>query len=348
MRDRGPATRLLLVYCGGTFGMRETGVGLAAQTDLGDVLSALVDASSRRHGRPVDWRLAVPRSVIDSAAAGHGTALEIADLIRERVAEGISDGPVQAVIVVHGTDTLAHSAAQTAFALADLAIPIVFTGAQRPIGTPASDAERNFDDAFREAMSGGEPGVRLVFGGAALPACRAVKRSSEAFDAFVARRPAARPVDGVGAELAAALAACAHAAAPRVGMLTMVPGLPAELLQAALDAFPDGLVLECYGSGTGPLVGSVHLAALRRARDAGTPVLAITRCEDGAVDLPRYAVGAAMAAVGVIGGHDLTAEAAIAKLRALRRAGLSGAELRSALDRNLVGEQQRRVPAAAG
>lgn len=341
MRDRTRSPRLLLVYCGGTFGMHETGDGLAAQADLGDVLSGLVDAWARRHGYPVDWRLAVPRSVIDSAEATHGTALEIADLIRERVAEGISGGAVQAVVVVHGTDTLAHSAAQAAFALADLAIPIVFTGAQRPIGIPGSDAERNFDDAFREALSGEEPGVRLVFGGAAMPACRAVKRSSEAFDAFIARRPAARPVDGVGSELAAALAACAHAPAPRVGMLTMVPGLPAELLGAALDAFPEGLVLECYGSGTGPLVGPAHLEALRRARDSGTPVVAITRCEDGAVDLPRYAVGAAIAAAGVIGGHDLTAEAAIAKLRALRRAGLVGAALRSALDRNLVGEQQR-------
>ena len=332
--------RLLLVYCGGTFGMQESGHGLEAQADLDPVLAGLVGRAARQLGRSAVWLLAEPRAIIDSAEAGHGTALEIADLIRERIAAAPEGDPFRAVLVVHGTDTLAHSAAQSAFALADLAIPIVFTGSQRPIGSEASDAERNFSDAFVEAMTTDEPGVRIAFGGAVLPAVRAVKRSSEADDGFAAQRPLAAQASGVDRDLRGALAEAAGAEPPRVGMLAMVPGLPAALLSAGLDAFPDGLVLECYGAGTAPLSGAAPLAVLRDARDRGIPVLAITRCEDGAVDLPRYAVGAALADAGVIGGSDLTAEAAIAKLRALRRAGYAGERLRDLLRVNLVGEQR--------
>lgn len=337
--------RLLVVYCGGTFGMRESGHGLAAQTEFGAELAALVREAEREIGRTVVWELAEPAEIIDSAEAGHGTALEIADIVRERaVAAAVAGSPLVGALVVHGTDTLAHSAAQAAFACADLALPIVFTGAQHPLGTAGGDAGTNFANAFAEATAGGAAGVRIVFGGRSLPAVRAVKRSSEADEAFDARRPL-----GEGATLpdraAAALAGAARSAAPRVGMLSAVPGLPPKLLEAAIDAFPDGLVLECYGAGTAPFSGERAREVLHAARERGVPILAITRCDDGAVDLQRYAVGSVLADAGVIGGADLTAEAAIAKLRALVRAGFSGAQLRALLGENLIGEQR---PAAAG
>ncbi|PRI10726.1 asparaginase domain-containing protein [Leucobacter massiliensis] len=334
------AERLLLVYCGGTFGMRDSGRGLVAQRDLGGVLGELVRECSAQRSRDVDWELAQPPEIIDSAEAGHGTALSIADLIRERLGSADRAGsPFAGVLVVHGTDTLAHAAAQAAFALADLRTPVVYTGAMHPLGTPGGDAERNFARAFAAALAGGGPGVRLVFGSADLPAVRAVKRSSEADEAFAATRPLAEPTTSVPG-LAAALAGAAGAIPPRVGMLTAVPGLPPALVEAALLAFPDGLVLECYGAGTAPLSGRDAREVLLGARDRGTPVLAITRCAHGAVELQRYAVGAALAEAGVIGGSDLTAEAAIAKLRALLRAGYTGERLALLLRLNLVGEQR--------
>lgn len=346
MTEHNATDRLLLVYCGGTFGMLNSGRGLEAQTDLTGQLTALVADGADRVGRPVAWELAQPQRIIDSAEAGHDTGLEIADLIRQHLA---ADPTFGGVLVVHGTDTLAHNAAQAAFALLDLDTPIVFTGAQHPLGTPGGDAEQNFADAYAAAVSGAEPGVRLVFGGHSLPAVRSAKRSSEADDGFWAPRDLGTP-RAADPELAAAgvtstglaesLVAAAGQPAPRVGMLTVVPGLPHELVEAALTAFPAGLVLECYGAGTAPLSGGATVEVLRAAQDRGTPVVAITRCVDGAVDLPRYAVGAQLAEAGVVGGSDLTAEAAISKLRALVRAGFSGAELTSLLRLNLIGEQR--------
>ncbi|GAA2180625.1 asparaginase [Leucobacter tardus] len=333
--------RLLLVYCGGTFGMRSSDAGLVVGEDLESELTALMRAASLRRGAPFAWALAMPDRIIDSAAADHGTALEIADLIRDRCREAEQqERPFDGAVVVHGTDTLAHSAAQTAFALADLTISIVFTGAQRPLGVDGTDAERNFMDACDAALDRVGSGVSIAFGGRVLPAVRAVKRSSERDDAFAARRPLESASAALPAETRAAIAGAAGAPGPQVGMLTAVPGLPSTLMRAALEAFPDGLVLECYGAGTAPFATSETLAVLRDAAERGTPILAVTRCEDGAVDLPRYAVGAALHEIGVIGGADLTAEAAIAKLRALRRAGYSGERLRALLQRNLIGEQR--------
>lgn len=334
-----PSTRrLLVVYCGGTFGMEDRGEGLEARTALDDAIAVLVRGASEPVGPHIEWELAKPQRIIDSAEADHGTALATADVIRDRCTASART-PFDAVLVVHGTDTLAHSAAENAFALADLETPIVFTGAQYPLGTPGGDAEQNFRDAFVAALREATPGVRIVFGGASLAAVRSVKRSSERFDAFVAHRAVADGASGITEALAAALAAAAHRDAPRVGLLTVVPGLPGALLTAALDAFSDGLVLECYGAGTAPLTSRTALGILSDAVQAGTPVLAITRCEDGRVDLSRYAVGKAMERAGVIGGSDLTAEAAVAKLRTLRRCGYSGERLRRLLHRNLIGEQ---------
>ncbi len=334
-------SRLLLVYCGGTFGMRPSTAGLVARDDLDAELAELISAAGERRDAPFSCVLARPDRIIDSAAADHGTALEVADLIREQCRRADDAGaPFSGVTVVHGTDTLAHGAAQAAFALADLGTPIVFTGAQYPLGVAGGDAERNFQDACDAALDSGSTGVSIAFGGRVLPAVRAVKRSSEHADAFIARRPLEAGSAALPGDVPAALVAASGATAPRVGMLTAVPGLPTALVDAALDAFSDGLVLECYGAGTAPFATPETLAVIRDAGARGVPVLAISRCEDGAIDLSRYAVGAALRDAGVIGGADLTAEAAIAKLRALRRAGYSGERLRALLQQNLIGEQR--------
>ncbi len=47
------------------------------------------------------------------------------------------------IVVTHGTDTLAYSAAVATFAIGWLPIPIVFTAAQFPLGFPRSDADNN-------------------------------------------------------------------------------------------------------------------------------------------------------------------------------------------------------------
>lgn len=329
-----------VLYTGGTFGMTPTPRGLAPNPHLGEELTKLVERMRDDDAPAPRWAYHETSRAIDSAELQPAGMGRLADSIRDIVQDESPAG----VVVVHGTDTMAYSAAHAAFALADLDLPIVFTGAQLPLGAPDSDAEQNFSDAFDAVRHGAVSGVSIAFGGRMLPAVRAVKRSSESLDAFAAPRLRAPEAEGADEELRIALRAAIGRPAPRVGLVKVSPGLTSTQLRAVLEECPAGVVLECYGAGTAP-VGCGGLApVIRAAVDRGTAVVAVTQCEDGSVELSRYAVGSALADAGVLPGGNMTTEAALGKLGALLRAGLSGAGLAAALGRNLLGE---RTPSGA-
>ena len=65
----------------------------------------------------------------------------------------IHDKNNHGIIIGHGTDTMAYSAAALAFQLPEISNPIVFTGAQRSPDRPSSDAHLNLVGAAKTAMS---------------------------------------------------------------------------------------------------------------------------------------------------------------------------------------------------
>ena len=52
------------------------------------------------------------------------------------------------IVIIHGTDTMDRSASLTQKKLENLKVPVVFTGAMRPIGFEDSDAIQNFTEAL--------------------------------------------------------------------------------------------------------------------------------------------------------------------------------------------------------
>lgn len=327
---------LAILYTGGTFGMVPSPQGLIPNPHLRDEVEGLMAAARGSDGGPLAWTYSQTASAVDSAEMDCAALARLADQLREIIVVADPRG----VVVIHGSDTLAYSAAFAAFALADLPMPIVFTGAQRPIGAEDTDAVDNFALAVAAVDRDAPRGVHLAFGGSVLPAVRASKRSTESLRAFAAPRELAASPSGVDRRLADALRAASDRPAPRTGLVKVSPGLSAPQLLAALDECPAGIVLECYGSGTAPVVSAGLLEPIRAATARGTVVLAVTQCEDGPVVLDRYAVGSALADAGAIGGGDMTSEAALGKLGALARAGFTGAELRGFLETNLIGERR--------
>lgn len=328
---------MLVVYTGGTFGMFDNGQGLEAATDLETDLAEMVQIAQVATGvHP--WRYVALGEVIDSADADLDHALAIAALLREGAAQA------RGMVVVHGTDTLAYVASVSAFALRDLSIPIVFTGAQRSFRETGTDATSNFLAAY-EAASDGQAGVRIAFGGAILPAVRAVKRSSDEDAAFVDYRSASRRTLGVSTAHTHVPAASTtrsidrDSVRPSVGLLRVFPGFSAELLRAAIRLYPDGLVLECYGAGTAPMSSPGMYETVVDAVNARTPIVIVTQCQTGAVQLGRYAVGAKLHQAGAWSGGDLTAEAALAKLGVLAANDLDWEQRRLTFAENLVGER---------
>jgi L-asparaginase len=319
------APRIGVLYTGGTIGMQPHAGTLAPSAALADSLQATLQAL---HGKALQWRIAALAPPIDSAGATPATWHAMADAIL-----ALADAGCDGVLVLHGTDTLAHSAAAMAFLLQGLPIPVVFTGSMLPAIAPHSDAWPNVRGAVAALREPRAMGVRLYFAGRTLSAVRSSKRRSEGFDTF-AERAAGPVVDRV----AAPWSLRQRWQPQRVALLTLHPGFAPELLDALPHAGIVGCVLACYGSGTAPTGDAAFVGALARAHRAGVVLLAVSQCPDGRVQMDSYEASRRLRDADVVDGGGMTAEAALGKLHVLLAAGLRGDGCERWLRQDLCGE----------
>lgn len=103
-------------------------------------------------------------------------SLEMGASDRETILDAVhrQSEQVDAVIVVHGTDTLCRTSRLLAEKLTDLSVPVVVTGAMVPHACAGSDARQNMSQAIM-ACRLLAPGVHVVFHGRALDGGRATK-----------------------------------------------------------------------------------------------------------------------------------------------------------------------------
>lgn len=93
---------------------------------------------------------------IDSLDMTNADRAKIGDKIRELSFEG------HPVVVLHGTDTMQETAEQVHKELSDIKIPVVFTGAMKPLGFEDSDALQNVTEALFAAQII-SPGIYISF-----------------------------------------------------------------------------------------------------------------------------------------------------------------------------------------
>ncbi|MBF8776650.1 asparaginase [Pseudomonas fulva] len=322
---------LLVLYTGGTIGMLETPEGLAPsggfESRMRDHFAMMADAPE------VTWTLQELDPLLDSANMQQHNWLAMRDAIVDAVRVRGHD----AVLVLHGTDTLAYSAAALSFLLLGLPVPILLTGSMLPAGAPGSDAWDNLCGALRQFDHPLEAGVQLYFAGKLLHGCRASKLRSEAFDAFAAL-PRHRQSEHV-APLPAHLGYQQPRQRVNLAVVPVFPGLQAGHLEALLGSGVQGLLLECYGSGTGPSDDQALLDTLRAARQRGVMLVAISQCPEGDVVFDTYAAGSRLRAAGLVSGGGMTREAALGKMFALLGAGLDVDEAEQWFALDLCGER---------
>lgn len=322
---------LLVLYTGGTIGMLETPEGLAPsggfESRMRDHFAMMADAPE------VTWTLQELDPLLDSANMQQHNWLAMRDAIVDAVRVRGHD----AVLVLHGTDTLAYSAAALSFLLLGLPVPILLTGSMLPAGAPGSDAWDNLCGALRQFDHPLEAGVQLYFAGKLLHGCRASKLRSEAFDAFAAL-PRHRQSEHV-APLPAHLGYQQPRQRVNLAVVPVFPGLQAGHLEALLGSSVQGLLLECYGSGTGPSDDQALLDTLRAARQRGVMLVAISQCPEGDVVFDTYAAGSRLRAAGLVSGGGMTREAALGKMFALLGAGLDVDEAEQWFALDLCGER---------
>jgi len=321
----------LVLYTGGTIGMQQSADGLVPASGFADRLRA----QQALHPQLIlpDWQFRELLPPIDSANMRQQNWLAMVAAIRAGIEEEGCDG----VLVLHGTDTLAYSAAALSFLLLGLAIPVVLTGAMLPAGAPGSDAWNNLFGALQALHAGVAPGVHLYFAGELMHGARASKLGTASLDAFGV--PARLRQGQRAAAIPAALDYHQQRQPVDLAVLPLYPGIQAAQVRALLGSGVQGALVECYGSGTGPADDTDLLQALRDAHQRGIVLAAVSQCPQGHVEFGLYAAGSQLAASGLVSGGGMTREAALGKLFALLGAGLSQADVEHWFALDLCGER---------
>ena len=321
--------RLLVLYTGGTIGMQMSADGLAPASGF-EARMRTQQASENASELP-QWSFRELLPLIDSANMNPGHWLAL----RDEIVTAVEAHGHDAVLVLHGTDTLAYSAAALSFLLLGLDVPVVLTGAMQPAGVAGGDAWPNLFGAMRALHRGVAPGVHLYFDGQLLHGARCSKLRSDAFDAFQVL-PRQRQAEHVG--ISALIDYRQARERVNLAVLPLHPALQASHLSSLIDSGVKGVLLECYGSGTGPAGDAELMAVLRDAHARGVVLAAISQCPQGHVQFGVYAAGSRLAEVGLVSCGGMTREAALGKLFALLGAGLTQAEVEHWLARDLCGE----------
>ena len=301
--------KVLVIATGGTIASAEEGSGLAPAL-TGEQLVAFVPEVAQVCDVEVSQVMNV-----DSTNMRPQGWLAIAAEVRRRYDD--FDG----FAVLHGTDTLAYTAAGLSYLVQGGSKPVVLTGSQLPMGDPGTDGKRNLLDAVRVACDDAAAGVMVAFGGKVISGTAARKvrtRSFEAFDSLnvpelgYVRDGRVEWADGAEAGGAASGVRFYDALNPRVAVLKITPGMDALVIDALRPAC-DALVVEAFGLGGIPEYDGITETLLAWV-DAGKTLVMTTQCPYEGADLGVYEVGRAFCdRPGVLTGGSATTEALLAK-----------------------------------
>ena len=331
--------RVYVAHTGGTIGMDRAKHGYC--TKPGYLQQQLLQMQELRHPSMPDVALHEFTPLLDSSNMTPREWVKIAHDISDHYDD--FDG----FVVLHGTDTMAYTASALPFMLGGLAKPVIITGSQIPLCEIRNDARENLITSLLIAANYDIPEVCLYFGGRLLRGCRSVKVSADGFAAFDSPNYPPLGTVGMSIEIEWHLVRRSNTAenlhvvdvgSPVVSALRLFPGISPDLLRNVLRPPLQGLVLEAYGVGNGPDQDAGFLAALSEATARGVVIVDCTQCLQGTVSINEYAAGTALSRAGVISGHDMTTEAALAKLYYLFSRGESPDEVKSSMQDDLCGE----------
>ncbi len=303
--------RVLIIATGGTIASTSDGAGLtptatgrelADKVPLLDTLAELdfvqpmnIDSTNMR---PRDWQ-AIRDVIVDAYDAYDG------------------------FVVLHGTDTMAYTAAALSYLIQDSEKPIVLTGSQQPMASPFTDAKLNLYQSVLYAADEGSRDVSVVFSGKVIAGTRAHKQRTMSFNAFTSMNyPSLAYIRND--RVVRAGAGMATEAAPRTGaapavyqglderviVLKLTPELQPSIFELLKRDY-DAVILETFGIGGIP---DMMRDAIFGWVESGRTLVVTTQVPEEGLDLGVYEVGRAFAEnPGILKGDDMTTEALVAK-----------------------------------
>jgi glutamyl-tRNA(Gln) amidotransferase subunit D len=236
----------------------------------------------------------------------------------------------EGVVIAHGTDTLAYTAAALSFALQNLPGPVILTGSQRSSDRPSSDAALNLTAAVITAVQG--PIAEVVVAMHRYPddTSVALYPGTQVRKCHTSRRDAFKPInaDLIGEVRDGHVRILVDKSSyhprdktrqlrlqpkfdPKVALVKTTPGLMGDRIDTLIDKGYHGIVIEGTGLGHAP---KAIFDAIERARVEKIPVVMTSQCIWGRVQMRVYRTGVELVQRGVIPGEDMIAETAYVKL----------------------------------
>lgn len=232
------------------------------------------------------------------------------------------------VVIAHGTDTMAYTAAALSFALQELPVPIVLVGSQRSADRPSSDAATNLTGAVVVASKA--PFAEVVLAMHETPSDKAIvlHRGTKVRKCHTSRRDTFKsintePLAKVENNQVVMLTSDFHRRnrskklvlkpnfEEKVALLKFHPNFNPEVFEHLISKGYRGIVLE--GTGLGH-ASNQCVPVIRKAVEKDVIVAMTSQCIWGRVDMNVYYRGRDLLSAGVIPLEDMLSETALVKL----------------------------------
>jgi glutamyl-tRNA(Gln) amidotransferase subunit D len=321
----------------------------------------------------VDYRTGAVRSAL-SANDLFGVVPELADIARidteivfslysenltqqhwkqlaQKVAEYITQG-TDGVVIAHGTDTMAYTAAALSFSLQNLPVPIILVGAQRSSDRPSSDAATNLIAAVYASARAPFAEVCLAMHETLSDTSIAFNRGTKVRKCHTSRRDTFKPVNATplarvkDQEIIMLTNDYQRRDTTKnlilkpnfsndVGLVKFHPGLNPAIIDWYVERGYKGILLE--GTGLGH-VSQYCFNAIDKAVKSGVVVALASQCIWGRVNMNVYDTGRDLLNLGVIPLEDMFPETALVKLMWVLGQTINVDQAKKLLKTNIAGE----------